>query len=74
MYLLQQLELSGKHIVDFGLFTTLSKCKKAIKDFDNLYEDVSKDLEENGYNQFITNKYEFIINIKEVEINKFKEI
>lgn len=76
VFMVQQFDM---HInckyADFGMFFNRDKAVEAMMNgFEELYPGFKDDVYENGYNQWMTDKFDFAVNITEVEMNKFGEL
>jgi hypothetical protein len=58
----------------FGIFDTYEKAKKAMSGFEDIYKDFFDSLYENGRNQWVSDRYDFGIQISEVKFNTFGEV
>lgn len=64
----------SKELCSFGVFTDKEiAIQEMLKGLADLYPEIHKDLHKNG-DQWTTDKYEFVIQIQEIELNKFGEL
>ena len=70
-----QLSIHGEHLCDFGFFESEELAIKSFMEgFERIYKGFKNDVYEYGHNQWGTDKYEFLVDLKEISLNKFEEL
>ena len=77
LFIIQQFNMYfNSKYADFGVFTDRDKAIEAMMNgFEELCPGFKEDVYENGTNQWVTDKFDFAVNLAEIEINNsFKEM
>lgn len=70
-----QLSIHGEHLCDFGFFESEELAIKSFMEgFEKIYKGFIKDVYSYGRNQWGSDKYDFLIDLKEIDLNRFEEL